>query len=316
MKNLLCLAWTWMLTLTVWSQDIPPPPQADPSASKLAALEKAATLYVEAYNKRDAAALATIFLPEGELNLANGEVISGRDSIKAFYQEIFNRPEKSEAALEAGAVRFVTPGIAIEDGTLHFTTPSGELTSHFYHATRVQQADGTWLTASVRDEIEDLAPPAEKLLGLEWMLGDWIVQKEGSTSDLSFNWSSQGPFIEGRALTHDSENEHITSTYRIAWDPRRKGFISWGFDTSGGFSQSDWVKTGDNSWLIRTKGITSDGEVNQATQTLTLDASQQFFTWGTHDQVIADEPQPDQSLKVVKRPPSLDTKDSKDIEAK
>jgi uncharacterized protein (TIGR02246 family) len=274
----------------------------DPNQPNLEALAKSAATFVDAYNKADSATLSQLFLPEGEIVLATGEVIAGREEIAKFYDEVFSGDEKPKSALEAGSVRFVTPGIAIEDGTLHVTKPSGEVVSHFYTAVQVKQENGKWLTASIRDEIEDHAPASEKLIALEWMIGDWLIEKEGSRTFLTFSWSDDGPYIDGKALTERAGEASTSSTYRIGWNGSRKNYVSWAFDGLGGYTKSDWTAA-DDGWMLRTAGVTADGEVNRSTQSLAPDPSLQSFSWSTRDQTLGDEVQPDLSVRMVKRPP-------------
>lgn len=281
-----------------------PTDPADPAAAKLDKLRTAAQAFVDAYNKGDAAALASQFLPDGEISLVTGEVLAGRQAIEEFYRERFAGDQKPQGALEAGAVRFVTPAIAIEDGTFHVTESSGEVVSQNYIAVQVQQDDGSWLTASIRAELEDVAPPSEKLLALEWIVGDWAIQKDGSTTYLAFDWSQDGPYIDGKAVSEKSGVESTATTYRIGWDARRKGFVSWAFDALGGFTYADWTQAGEGAWLLRTRGVTADGEGNQGTQVLEVDPSKQFFTWTMRDQTLGEELQPDRTVKVVQRPPA------------
>lgn len=277
--------------------------QEDETQKKdLEILSANAKSFVTAYNKGDPESLAKLFLPSGEIVLANGDMISGREEITGFYTEVLTGDAKPKAALEAGSVRFITPSLAIEDGTLHVTQPSGEITSHQYSCVQVKQPDGTWLTASIRDEIGDKAPAGEKLLPLEWLAGDWILEKNGTRTFLSFDWSDDGPYLDGKALTEQAGESSTMSTYRIGWNGNRKNYVSWAFDSAGGYTRSEWTTT-DTGWLLRTAGVTADGEVNQSTQTLVPDDNLQGLTWITRDQTIGGESQPDTTIRVVKRPP-------------
>lgn len=287
----------------------------DPNQAKLEALAANAKSFVESYNKGDHEALAKLFLPEGEIVLADGEVVGGRKEIGEFYREVFAVQPGPKAALEAGSVRFPTTGIAIEDGTLHVTLPSGELTSHFYTAVNVQQQDGSWLTASIRDEIEDHAPASGKLIALEWLVGDWLIEVDGTRTFLSFDWSEDGPYIDGRALTEVAGSESTSSTYRIGWNGARKNFVSWGFDAQGGYNKSEW-NTNENGWLLRSHGLTGDGEVTQNTQAIVADPNRQGFTWASRDQTIGDELQPDRTVHVVRRPPGMNGSPVPDVAPK
>lgn len=275
----------------------------DPNQANLDALAANATAFVDSYNKGDAAALSQLFLPEGEIVLADGQVVAGREEISKFYSEVLTGDVRPQAAIEAGSVRFITPGIAIEDGTLHVTKPAGDVISHFYTAIHVKQETGDWLTASIRDEIEDRAPASEKLIALEWLVGDWLIEKDGTRTFLSFSWSDDGPFIDGKALTEVAGEESTSSTYRIGWNSNRKNFVSWAFDAVGGYTKSEWT-TAENGWLLRTAGVTADGEINQSTQSLAPGPSAQSYVWSTRDQTIGGEALPERTVTVVKRPPN------------
>ena len=182
------------------------------------------------------------------------------------------------------------------------TLPSGEVASHFYTAVQVKQEDGSWLTASIKDEIEDHAPASEKLVALEWIIGDWLIEKDGTRTFLSFSWSEDGPYIDGKALTEQAGGQSTASTYRIGWNNSSKNYVSWAFDALGGYKKSDWTRL-ENGWLLRSTGVTADGEINQSTQSLTPDSTLQGFIWSSRDQTIGGVIQPDSSVRVVKRPP-------------
>ncbi len=285
------------LVAPAWCED-------DPNAANLAALEKAAKTFVEAFNKADADALSKSFLPDGEMTLSDGTVVVGREAIKDFYEGRFADEEKPKGAVEVGSVRFVTPGVAIENGTFHVTAGDGEVSSQEYIAVQVKQEDGSWLTASVRDQAGDEALPSEKMAGLDWIIGDWVIQRNGVETTLSFEWSKVGPYIEGTGNITRTDGSTDQVTLRLGWDNARKGFVSWSFDGSGGFARSDWTANGNLRWLLRSQGVTAEGESNQYLQTCEVDPSRQSFKWVIRDHTIGDEVQPDIELTAVKRPPA------------
>lgn len=268
----------------------------------LEAIQKNAQDFLTAYNAQDVEGLAKQFLPDGEIVFADGTVAAGREAISEFYTELFSAEEDPKGALEADSVRFVTPGVAIEDGTFHVTSPTGEVSSHFYTAVRVKQEDNSWKIASVRDELEDHAPANEKLLDMAWIIGDWLIEADGARTFVTFEWSDDGPYIDGRALTEMAGVESTSSTYRIGWDAVRKSPISWAFDAEGGHNQSIWTKT-DSGWLLRSTGFTADGEIITATREIEPDESGQSFLWLTRDHVLDGVAMPDNSTQVVRRPP-------------
>ncbi len=281
-------------------------PTEDPNAAQLESLAASAQRFIDAFNQHDAAALAATYLPEGEILLRDGTIVSGREAITEFYDENFAEEDggKTQAAIEAESVRFITPGVAIETGTLHITSADGVVTSHPYTSVQIKQADGTWLTGSVRDELGGGSLPSEKLLALEWLIGDWIIQQGDAETLLSFTWSDFGPYIEGSAETAVTYEGNVGLSTRIGWDGQRGGFISWGHDSEGGYVVSEWTETAPMTWLLRSKGVTSDGESNEFIQICKVEPNRQSFTWTIRDQTIDGDPQPDRVLTAVKRPPA------------
>lgn len=280
-------------------------PAGDPNAAALDSLKMSAERFVEAFNRADAEAVAATYLPGGEITLQDGTVLTGREAIAAFYREGFEEAGevKPRAAIEVDSVRFVTPGVAIESGTLLITKAGDTTTSHPYTAVQIMQEDGTWLTGSVRDELGGAAPPNEQLLALEWLVGDWIIQQGEVETLLSFAWSDFGPYLEGGAEVAQTYAGAVGLSIRIGWDAAREGFVSWGHDSEGGYVQSEWTETEPGTWLMRSKGVTSEGEANEYLQVCEIAADHQSFTWTIRDQTIDGALQPNRVLTAVKRPP-------------
>ena len=269
----------------------------------IAKLESSAKTWVEAFNGGDSQAIAALFVPRGELVLASGELVIGRPEIEEHYKAVLEDEGRPQAALEAGSIRFLTDALALEDGTVHLTEADGEISSHFYTAVHAKQNDGSWLLASVRDQSGDHALPSEKLLALEWLVGDWLIQTDSSDTWISFSWSEDGPYIDAKAVTETPDGPATAATMRIGWNEREESFHSWGFDAEGGFTQSAWSEKGEGEWLLRTEGVTARGEKNVATQIIARNGAGESFDWSKRDQVIGGVVQPDRDLKVLQRPP-------------
>src|SRR5687768_7061766 len=95
---------------------------AEEPSPEIAGLEKAASDFVAAYNNKDAAAVAELFTENAELTDFRAEdITSGRAEIKARYEAIFAAPDAPQVAVEVASVRLVGAGLAIEDGTVHYT---------------------------------------------------------------------------------------------------------------------------------------------------------------------------------------------------
>lgn len=273
---------------------------ADAAADNLA---NAAQKFVDAYNKKDAAAIAALFLPTGELIGRDGKAIRGREAIAAHYKEVFDDDGVPKVALEASKVRMVTPEIVLEDGTVHFTATEDEpVRSIRYSAVQVKQADGSWLLANTRD-LEEVTPPSERIKSLQWILGDWTLESDGTKTNISFDLDDSGNFITGEAVTMQAndEDESQTSSIRIGWNPACDSVYWWTFDSEGGNSSGTWTPVG-NQWLVHTSGVTADGETIVATQKLSADGKD-TIVWAVSDKVIDGEPQPNATVRFVRHAP-------------
>ena len=270
----------------------------------LAGLEKTAAAFVTAYNKKDAAGIAALFTQDGEMcDLNADDLTSGRDQIKAHYDEVFTGEDVPSAAVEVKSVRLVAPTLAIEDGTVHLTPPGENEPprSTDYTAVLMKGSDGEWKIASTR-RLKDSTDAAGQLADLADVLkGEWTTMKDGLRLDLAFGWDDSGKFLSGEMLTTTADGDSQAGTMRIGWDAAKKSIVSWIFDAKGGVSQGTWTAT-DDGWLVRSEGTTGDGETMTANQQLTAE-DKDTLVWAVTNKVIDGEAQPDGELRLVRQAP-------------
>ncbi len=279
--------------------------RAEEPTPEIAGLQKAAADFVTAYNKQDAAGIAALFTESGEMaDLTGNDLTSGREDIKARYEEIF-ADDPPQMAIEVDSVRLVAPNLAIEDGTFHLT-PADDVnappTSTNYSAVLMKNAEGVWQIASTRT-LKDITDAAGQLADLaEVLKGEWTCRTgEGVQLDLAFGWDASGKFLSGEMLTTAADAEPQEGSIRIGWDAARKSIVSWMFDAAGGSTQGFWTPT-ETGWLIRSEGTTADGETLNATQELSPEGKDTLI-WSATNRVIDGEKQPDKSLRIVRQAP-------------
>lgn len=113
------------------------------------------------WNRRDAAAFADLFVPDGDFRFYSGPWIRGRAAIAAFWQnEVFpGLPESMRHSILIQRVRFVTEHVAIGDGLLRFVDVSAGseriLLERDGTLVAVKQ-NGRWLISAIR--LAALAP--------------------------------------------------------------------------------------------------------------------------------------------------------------
>lgn len=278
---------------------------ADEPSPEITGLQKAASDFVTAYNKKDAKAIANLFTEEGELtDLSGEEITSGRAEIEALYTDVLADENASSIAIEVSSVRLVTPDIAIEDGKAHFTPP-GEGTiprSIAYTAVLAKNAEGAWLIASSRT-LRDVTDAAGQLAVLSSsLIGEWTsTTADGVRLDLAIGWDVSGKFLSGEILTTTADAEPQTGTIRIAWNAAKNSIVSWMFDSEGGVIEGVWTPS-ETGWLIRADGTTADGETFSAMQKITTEGKD-VIQWDASQRVIEGAKQPDNKMRLVRQPP-------------
>lgn len=281
--------------------------RAEDPSMEIAGLEKAAADFIVAYNDKNAAGLAAMFMEKGEITDLNAQdVVTGRKDIQAKYEAIFENKDAASIAVEVDSVRLVTENLAIEDGTLHFTSPGSDFPtrSSTYTAVLQKNQEGVWQIASTRN-LQDVTTAAGHLADLAKSLkGDWTCQSDGVRYDIAFGWDDSGNFLTGEMLATRPDSDPLTTTIRFGWDAGREVLTSWKFDSRGGFAKADWAPT-ETGWQIRTEGTTADGESMTANQSLTFEGADTFI-WKGKERLIDEESQPEVDLRIVRQAPEPD----------
>lgn len=107
-----------------------------------------AAAYAAAINKRDAAAVAALFTPDGDQIFMDGSRIVGREALRDAAQAALAAwPSTQRFTLEVTGVRKLSPTIAIVETLATFS--EGPIRSNRGTAVMVRQG-GKWLTAALR----------------------------------------------------------------------------------------------------------------------------------------------------------------------
>jgi uncharacterized protein (TIGR02246 family) len=265
-----------------------------------AALLKNAEAFVEAFGKADAKALAAFWTPDGDFTDLTGVKLSGREAIEKSYTELFAAHKGMQLRIDVTALRFVTPEVAVEDGTTAVIRPDGLPPARARYTIVHAKRDGRWFLESVRQAA--YAPPSnyEHLRGLEWLIGEWADDvPRGEAARISFEWTDNQNFVVSHFTTTIQNVSIGGGTSWIGWDPTAKTVRSWLFETTGGFGQGTWTKDGAK-WTVKSSAVLPDGKKAGSTNVVTrVDAD--TLTWAVTGRTLDGKPLPDIKEVRMKR---------------
>jgi len=258
--------------------------------------------FVRDYNKGDSKALAAMFTEDAEVVEAEGDRYQGRDLIEQSLADTFAASKGAKIALEIEAIRFISADVAKEEGRSVVTLAEAAPVSRSYTVLYVKR-EGRWLISSVREETDPLVRPHDRLMDLEWMIGDWIDEGADSVVRINCRWSEDENFLI-RSFTVKRLGKPLMSvTQRIGWDSVAHQIRSWEFDSEGGFGEGKWSRSGDR-WVIKHTGVRPEGATASATNVMTRERPD-LIRWNSADRVIGDEAVPmDDSFVLTRVPPS------------
>ncbi|HEY1064959.1 MAG TPA: SgcJ/EcaC family oxidoreductase [Pirellulales bacterium] len=288
-------------------------PEAEATSAKPAewdveALEAAVTSscdrFVEAFTQRDAKAVAALFTEEAEFVDASGVVFHGREAIEAEYEALFEMAPEGQLMLDVVSIRPVAKSVLIEEGVSTIRPAEeqdGPEIEVRYTATHVQQPDGKWLMASLRELSEPNVAPHGRLQALAWLKGSWREELDGHVIKTDWDWSEDGNFLVGKYEIRSRSEVLREGTHRIGWDGARKQFRSWIFDAEGGYSEGGWMLEDEGVWTVQLEGADPNGTRRATLLTYAREGRDVIFISQQHRR-YGDEVLPDTAHRIVRQP--------------
>jgi uncharacterized protein (TIGR02246 family) len=293
----------WFLVWLITHCLVPLSSRAD-QAEDEAAIRKNAETYVAAYNKHDAKAVAAMWSPDAVyMDPSTGDAAVGQEEIEKVFTDILAALGDGKIEVTVDSVEFVSPNVAIENGTVRVIRPNEEPEETKYAAVNVKR-DGKWLLDRVSEEEPPAPPPSsyEQLKELEWMMGSWIDQDENATIQTDCQWTKNQNFINRSFAVVVGDQVDLAGMQIIGWDPVAKQIRSWIFDSDGGFAEGKWTRKGDR-WLIQTSGTLPDGSRSSAVNIMTR-VDDDSFTWQSVQREVDGDILPNVDEVLVVRKPA------------
>jgi uncharacterized protein (TIGR02246 family) len=267
------------------------------------ALKALLDAFTKAFNAGDASAAAATYTETAIVVDEGGQRVEGRAAIRDQYAASFADNPGSKIAIQVDSLRFLGPETALEEGRTTITPAASAGASEITRFTAVYvKQGGQWRQAAVRDELANDLTPHDRLKELEWLVGDWVNESQDAIVSTTCTWAKGGNFLL-REFTMKTEGRPVLSgTQRIGWDPLKRQFKTWIFDSEGGHGEGFFTRTG-NQWVVKVEGVSQDGQPESATNIITR-LGKDRMTWQSTDRTLGGSAVPgiDEFVVVRKAP--------------
>jgi uncharacterized protein (TIGR02246 family) len=268
-------------------------------ADKLA-IDKLARETIQAFEKRDAAAIAAHWTADGEFIRNDGEIIVGRAEIQKAYAEFFKKlTGKPKLDIQNDELRFPSTDTAVAELTLRLKNEQGETVASSWRNTLLVREGGQWKVAIVREWDRDLANDVS-LKDLEWLIGTWQAAGLGREVTTTYEWDEHKAFIRGKFTVKEAGKVIESGTQMIGKDNADGVIRSWVFLSDGGFGGGVWTRDGKR-WTVDVHGVLPDGKELTGTS-IYVHVDPNNHTWQGVNRKIDGDPLPDtQPVKATRQ---------------
>jgi uncharacterized protein (TIGR02246 family) len=281
------------------NQKTPPPVSKLNDGADDKAIRATAEDFVKAFNAGDAGAVAALWAPDAEYTDAAGRTVQGRSSIEKIYADLFKQHRGATIALTIKSIRFPLPSIALEKGVARLKLSSAGADSAASYTVLHVKRDGKWTMAWAQDASYLPESNEEALKDLDWLIGEWKVQKKGLGVRIKFEWMPHKSFIKKTYTVTKDGQSTVTGVQMIGWNPKLERIVSWHFDPLGGFGTGVWGKDGQK-WVINSDSLLRGGGESNAVNVLTpIDANS--FNWESVKRTVDGVSVPDKRPVKVMR---------------
>jgi uncharacterized protein (TIGR02246 family) len=259
--------------------------------------------FTKAFDTGDAAAAAATYTENAIVVDEVGGRVEGRATVRDRYASYFKDYPGGKIAIQVDSLRFLGPGTALEEGRTTITPAAGAGAPEITRFTAVYvKQDGQWRQAAVRDELAHDLAPHDRLKELEWLIGDWVNESQDAIVSTTCKWAKGGNFLDREFTIKAGGRPVLSGTQRIGWDPLKRQFKTWIFDSEGGHSEGFYTRNGDQ-WVVKTEGVGSDGLHVSATNIITRLGKDRMSWQSTENTVGASAVPGIDEFIVVRKPP-------------
>jgi uncharacterized protein (TIGR02246 family) len=255
------------------------------------AIEKLTNHMIQAFDKRDAAAIAAIWTEKGEFIRNDEQPIRGRAAMQQGYEELFKTLKgRPTLKFQFDGLRFPSADMAVAEVTLQLKNEEGKIIASTWQDITLVREDGQWNLAIVREWDRDIGLDVNHN-ELEWLIGTWQAVTPDRKVTITYEWDENKAFIRGKFIAREGADVIKSGTETIGKDNAEGVIRGWIFQSDGGFGDGVWTREG-RKWSVDVHGVASDGRQLTAT-TIYIHVDPNTFTWQAVNQALDGVPLPD-----------------------
>ena len=263
-------------------------PEREPDRLAIGRLTKE---MIQAFDNRDAAAIAAHWTQDGEFIHNDGEPIRGRAEIQKGYAEFFKTLKgKPKLEIQSEVLRFPSADMAVGETTLRLKNAEGEIVATARQDIVLVREGSQWKVAIVREWDRDIGLDVS-LKELEWLLGTWQAATKEREVTITYEWDENKAFIRGKFTVKEGAKVIQSGMQMIGKDNNDGVIRSWVFLSDGGFGGGVWTRDG-KKWTVDVQGVTPDGK-ELTGDSIYIHVNPNTYTWQAVNQKLDDDPIPD-----------------------
>jgi len=273
----------------------------NPKPDEDKAVRAAVSSYTDAFNKGDLNGVMAFFTGDADFVDENGAQCKGKTKLTEMFKQSLAELKGRKLTTTITSIHFVRPDVAIADGKAEITAPDGSVDSGRFTSTWTK-SDGKWLLCSVHDlpnSAADAETGAAQLKELEWLVGDWAHDDASFSVQLKGRWALKKSFLQIDYTVKDKDNEELTVTQFLGWDPVDGVVRSWFFDSRGGYGGGDYLRSG-NTWNSDWSGVLSEARTGSSTNSIQF-IDDKNFVFRSVDREIDGVPVADVEARFVRK---------------
>lgn len=226
----------------------------------------------------DETALSGLWTEDGVYTDVSGTSYKGKDSIHKRFDALMKAEGQQYVEFMPDSIRTIAPGVVSTEGTVcRKDGIEGPTPETRYSIVFVKKNDG-WHIATAMETQMNAGTSKEPLSELNFLIGQWSAEKDGSSVNMTADWVADKHFITCKFEFKKGPNDKVLESRQvIGWDPRDQQPISWHFDSNGGFGYGTWLRK-DNQWIVKATGVDPDGATTTAVNIISL-SDKNSFSW-------------------------------------